>query len=418
MSIKNRRKILIASSILAACLVVGTSTESCEAVDLASIPSPRPNGWVVDQTGRLTEEDRREINRVCEDVNRTTSGEMAVVVVRSTDGMPTREFAIRLFRKWGVGSASLNNGVLVFVAIEDRKAEIILGDGIDGPREENVSRRSMDRMIQWLKKGNPGQATLVAAEELAAGIYAPSSTLTTKANRPSDAQPDTNTDRTESITPPQAANHFAAAESTQVDAEVDFENDVASATLPEETPDIQPVPNPAGKVWLPIGVGGALLGAGGFVGFRFRRRRPRHCKNCRYPMTLLDEVSDDAHLSDAEQKEEHLGSVDYDVWACQSCGDVMKLRYGAFFSRYSGCPECSARTRSSTTETLQAATEYSTGQVLVTEDCMHCGYHHQETRVTPRIDNSSSSHSSSFSSGGGSGFGGGTTSGGGASGSW
>ena len=43
-------------------------------------------------------------------------------------------------------------------------------------------------------------------------------------------------------------------------------------------------------------------------------------------MTLLDEVSDDAHLSDAEQKEEHLGSVDYDVWACQSCGDVMKLQ--------------------------------------------------------------------------------------------
>ena len=139
-------------------------------------------------------------------------------------------------------------------------------------------------------------------------------------------------------------------------------------------------------------------------------------------MARLDEDEDDAHLYPGEVAEEKIGSADYDVWACQSCAHVLKVRFGKLWSRYSKCPKCQSRTKSSTTKTVLAATEYSQGKVRVTETCAHCDYRQETNKRTPKIhrtDTGSYSGSSSFSSGGSSsGFGGGSSSGGGASGSW
>jgi uncharacterized membrane protein YgcG len=87
------------------------------------------------------------------------------------------------------------------------------------------------------------------------------------------------------------------------------------------------------------------------------------------------------------------------------------------WSSYRGCPKCQARTLSSTTTTVTAATQFSTGLEETTLDCAHCGFHDVTRRVTPVLPPPpppSSSSSRSGSSGGGSSFGGsGRTAGGG-----
>ena len=45
-------------------------------------------------------------------------------------------------------------------------------------------------------------------------------------------------------------------------------------------------------------------------------------------MVRLTEAEDDTYLDRGEQTEERLGSVDYDVWGCRLCDNVVKLRYG------------------------------------------------------------------------------------------
>jgi uncharacterized protein len=135
-------------------------------------------------------------------------------------------------------------------------------------------------------------------------------------------------------------------------------------------------------------------------------------------MQRLSESADDSHLSSAEQSEEKLRSVDYDVWHCGGCAQVQKLRYGAVFTRYKKCPNCAARTRSSTSTTLIAATEYTGGHVRVDDQCAHCNWRHSSTYTTPRITRSSSSSSSSSSSRSGRSGGGGRSSGGGGSSRW
>jgi uncharacterized protein len=124
-------------------------------------------------------------------------------------------------------------------------------------------------------------------------------------------------------------------------------------------------------------------------------------------------VEDDAHLTDTQTLEEAIASVNYDVHVCPTCDHTRTFRYAKWFSGYSDCPSCGARTRSTQRSTITAATEYSTGLVRVDESCINCDYTNSYTRTTPRISSSSSS-----SSGGGGSFGGGSSGGGGAGSSW
>ena len=162
-------------------------------------------------------------------------------------------------------------------------------------------------------------------------------------------------------------------------------------------------------------------GGGGFlvVGLlglrRWNRKRVRVCKDCKTPRTLLDESADDEHLHDGQQTEESIGSVDYDVWWCERCDDVLVLRYSAWFSGYSNCPQCNNSTKSSNSTTLRSATRYSEGLKRIDEKCAHCSYRNSYTRTIPRLPEPSTSSSSSSGS---SSFGGGRSSGGGSSGSW
>lgn len=75
------------------------------AVTVEQIPSPRPAGWTVDLTGTLPAALQAEIDRIAGAVREQGRGELAVVVIGSTGGVPHRDFAARLANAWGVGSA-------------------------------------------------------------------------------------------------------------------------------------------------------------------------------------------------------------------------------------------------------------------------------------------------------------------------
>jgi len=113
-----------------------------------NIASPRPDGWVVDETGSLSKEEFDHINEVCEEVNQVFKREMAVVVIDTTSGVKHRQFATDLFNHWRLGRAFRNQGVLLFAAIKDRRSEIILGKGIDSDEKvRNAQKIIMDQIV-------------------------------------------------------------------------------------------------------------------------------------------------------------------------------------------------------------------------------------------------------------------------------
>ena len=361
-------------------------------VNIFDIPSPRlfnPQSWIVDLTGSVSPEAVDYIDRVCDEVNAATKREMCVVVVDRIQGDNHRNFAKDLFNDWGVGNSTVpifsgdwsNNGIMLFFALKDRKVELILGDGIDSPKQQKVAQKIIDdQVLPNMDEGAPNSAMYQGIRACATQLIGVS-------------------DMKAPVMLPSAVGEIAQPRG--------------------------PRRQQRGPVtWWPWLAGGGLIGGFGLLigGRHYYRYRSRQCENCKIDLILLKEDEDDQFLDPGQQIEEHLGSVDYDVWACLECEEVVCNRYGSLFTRYSRCPDCRYTTVHKIESTIVYATYSHGGKILVREDCRHCDYHRRYTYLTPRkVKATSSSSGSSFGSGssrGSSGFGGGRSSGGGASGSW
>ena len=352
------------------------------------LSAPAVTGWVVDQTGNVSDEAVEYINRVCDEVNEALKREMTIVVVNSTDGQDQHQFATDLFNHWGVGNQGIgiaagdwsDNGVLLFFAIKDRKVDLILGDGIDSPKQEKIAKQIIDDIIiPNMQDGRSDSAMYEGMRAVATRIFGLS----------------------------------------DLKAPVLLPSDSGENAKPRGKRRRQRGP----VTWWPWLAGGGLVGGIGlfFGGRYYLRHRPRDCESCKINMVRLEEHHDDQFLDPGQQLEEHLGSVDYDVWACLECEVVIRLRYGSFFTRYTYCPDCGYVTVHKIEQVLVAANYTRGGKVHVREQCKHCPYDHRYVYRTPKLVKSSSSGGSSSGFGGGSsssGFGGGSSSGGGASGSW
>ncbi|MDQ2656939.1 MAG: hypothetical protein M3Y60_05920, partial [Bacteroidota bacterium] len=153
---------------------------------------------------------------------------------------------------------------------------------------------------------------------------------------------------------------------------------------------------------------------------RMYRNHRRNCKQCQGAMYKLNDIKEDQYLSEGQQMEEKLRSIDYDVWKCSSCESVEFWFYLNRNSRYDQCPKCKTMAYHSTsTRTITSASYSASGSGEEIHLCKFCGYQKKSTYSIPQLTRSTPSSSSGFSSssGGGS-WGGGSSSGGGASSRW
>ncbi|MEN9697678.1 MAG: hypothetical protein RLZ56_1099 [Bacteroidota bacterium] len=87
---------------------------------------------VTDIAGVLTPSEKAALENKLVAIDDSSSNQIAVVILPTLDGYPIEEYAVKLFREWGIGNKKTNNGVLLLVAINDRKVRIEVGYGLEG----------------------------------------------------------------------------------------------------------------------------------------------------------------------------------------------------------------------------------------------------------------------------------------------
>jgi uncharacterized protein len=359
-----RVRVLRCRSLIALGALILLSIAAVGAEPLTSIPNPRTRDgtWVTDMSGMLRADTRERLNSTIGEFERTNGAEMAVVVIRSLDGLSIEETAVKLFDLWNIGKKSRDNGLLLLWSTGDRRVRVEVGYGLEGVLPDGKVGAILDHYV--MPKFRSGQFD----EGLLAGVDA----LLRAA-------------REEPVELPSARSQS-------------YE------------------PRSRGVIAVVLGLlAGIPISIGSIFGLRkWRRYRRRRCPACQMLMTRLGEAADNALLEEGQQAEERIGSVDYDVWKCGGCGHHFTLRYAKWFSRHERCPQCRNRTKSSTEKVIDAASTTSSGRALVVETCAFCTFRREHTKVLPRIQPSAASSSGS-SGGGSSSFGGGRSGGGGAS---
>ena len=153
-------------------LILLTLGATCQAA--LSLP-PKPTGtdiYVQDYAGVLAPQTRQKLNALGRTLDQKTTAQLAVVTVKTLNGAPIEEYALGILRSWGIGNKEKNNGVLILVAVNDRKSRIEVGYGLEGVLPDGLTGRIQDQyMLPYFKQGQYDQGIMngyVAAAQLIA----------------------------------------------------------------------------------------------------------------------------------------------------------------------------------------------------------------------------------------------------------
>jgi len=93
---------------------------------------PFLSGRVNDVAGILSNSTHAEVESLLKAHEDSTSNQVAVLIISSLEGESLEEFSIKVAETWKLGQKGKDNGVLLFVAKDDRKVRIEVGRGLEG----------------------------------------------------------------------------------------------------------------------------------------------------------------------------------------------------------------------------------------------------------------------------------------------
>ncbi|WP_153797296.1 TPM domain-containing protein [Foetidibacter luteolus] len=111
------------------------------------VKRPNPPTLVNDFANVLSAEQKSILEERLVALDDSTSNQIAIVTIASLNGYEVADYANRLFRDWGIGNKKNNNGVLILVAIEDRKIRIEVGYGLEGAIPDVIAKNIIDHDI-------------------------------------------------------------------------------------------------------------------------------------------------------------------------------------------------------------------------------------------------------------------------------
>lgn len=377
---------------------------------------------VTNPDGILSQQAQDSLDIALRALRDSTSSEMVVVAIDDIYSADADNFATELFEKWGLGKSDRDNGLLLLIVKDQHNIVIRTGRGIEGVLPDVACGRIIRNIIAPAFRNDDFDAGTIAAVDAISAILRDPATI----DEVLSDRPDISSDEE-----PISSDDILA---FMLDAGMIMALALIIALLwVLRSTRGQSMPERWSKLWMirTLGLFASFLGIGipliAFIPTLLVMRRMRHrhspCPNCGTRMHRLDEQSDNQYLTAAQDKEEHLNSIDYDVWLCRQCGTTDVIPFINRTSSYTACPACGARACTLARDRVVVPPSTSAeGRGVRTFACLNCHHSHDMAYriaklATPIIigGGSGGNGGGGFSGGG---FGGGITGGGGASGGW
>ena len=90
------------------------------------------NNPVIDEAGILTASEKTHLEAQLRSIYENKLAQMALVTVSTTNGVDPFEYALAIANRWQLGNADTDDGILILVAVNDRKVRIVTGYGVEG----------------------------------------------------------------------------------------------------------------------------------------------------------------------------------------------------------------------------------------------------------------------------------------------
>ena len=119
---------------------------------------PKPSGPVNDFAGIIPQTEKQKMETLSMEVLQKTGASVVVVTVSTVGDSDAALYANELFEEWGIGKKGEDKGVLILLALKERRIRIETGYGVEGILPDGLVGEILDRYaVPLLKKGQYGQ---------------------------------------------------------------------------------------------------------------------------------------------------------------------------------------------------------------------------------------------------------------------
>lgn len=157
---KLKKLFLITTALFCSFFVLTACSES-------KIADKPENSAVYDQAKVLSKETIQTIDKLNEKADNTDKKlKIGVYIAKDLDGKSVEETALEIARKWKIGDKDTNNGVLLFLAINDKKSRLEVSDNLSTRLTDIQSKTILDNMKPKLRNDDYDGAVLDAVKSI------------------------------------------------------------------------------------------------------------------------------------------------------------------------------------------------------------------------------------------------------------
>lgn len=325
------------------------------------------NCYVANQDAILSSSATDSLNQILHTLNQKTGIEIAVVAIEGEQTTSAREVSMELFDAWKIGKKGEDNGIIIILTKASREVFIRTGYGVEGILTDALSTRIVNNyMIPYFKKGQWDEGFILGVEQVVS--------LLDKTYE-NNSKKEKNISKDYSIF---SLFYLIFSLIFFVLAIILIYKGYSHISNNYKLEKIKALKQKS-LPWLIVGIVffPALLLLLVWVNFVAKRKiRLSKVKcSCGCDMRRLSEKEEDKYLSRKAQIEEEIGSKNYDVWLCESCGNTVIYPYDKMLSIYTECPSCKAKACYKQSEkVLKYPTSFRNGIMRKTYRCKNCNH--------------------------------------------
>lgn len=171
----NGTKLVTGVVVVAAVVGLGFLVASAPAPTISETPStqqpttdcPAATGYVQDCANVIPDDQQAQLEARLSTYDTETTNQIAVVTVNSLGGKDIEGYSIKLAEALKVGRADIDNGVILVVAVKDRKMRIEVGHGNEGDLTDSEAGDIIrDVITPEFKAGNIPDGISVGVEAI------------------------------------------------------------------------------------------------------------------------------------------------------------------------------------------------------------------------------------------------------------
>ena len=144
---------------------------SCFRASADEVIPPPPTHYFTDYASVVSSATSTRLDSMLENFERESSDQIVVAVFpKMQSDAPIKDYTLRIANSWKVGQKGKNNGVCLFLFVQDRKLRIQVGTGLEKALPDATCQQILDtKIIPRIKAGDydgglsAGVAAIIAA---------------------------------------------------------------------------------------------------------------------------------------------------------------------------------------------------------------------------------------------------------------